>query len=513
MGCFTSEYEKLILSDPEMDIKYTATGVPQTLLSNRLSWFYDFRGPSLTIDTACSSSLNAVHLGCNSLLSGEADMAVVGGCNLMCKYQHPNIAPHAEEVLTRNKKVHPVTMLPLTTLGFLSPDGKCYSFDHRANGYSRGEGFGVIAMKRVLDAVRDGDTIRAVIRGTASNQDGKSPGITQPTRQGQEALIKAAYARAGLGPDETRFFEAHGTGTPIGDPLEAGAISACFSDSRSSDDPIYVGALKTNVGHLEGAAGVAGLIKAALVVERGLIPPNLNMEKINPKIPAEEWNMNFPSQLTVWPSAGLRRASVNSFGFGGSNAHAIVDDAYHYLQSRGLRGNHNTTIAPALPKGMPEDATRFVKAVTNGTNGTDNSHGTNGTNGSEDTTAGNETNGTNGTERKKGTNGLNGTHGDNGMNGVSHIPKSNGISHAAGPRIFLLSSNDENGISRLAVTYRDYLAQQRPPSDEGSYLRSLSYTLATKRTHFPWRAFIIADCVAKLTEALCEPPSAVSTLR
>ena len=182
-------------------------------------------------------------------------------------------------------------MASMADLGLLSPDGKCYSFDHRANGYSRGEGVGVVIIKRLDDALRDGDTIRAIIRATGSNQDGKTPVITQPNGDAQERLIRDTYRTAALDLKTTRYFEAHGTGTRIGDPTEARAIAAAFKGQRSPDAPLYIGAVKTNIGHLEGASGIAGLIKAILVLESGLIPPNLWYEKVNPEIPEATWNI------------------------------------------------------------------------------------------------------------------------------------------------------------------------------------------------------------------------------
>ncbi|CRK21966.1 hypothetical protein BN1723_017962, partial [Verticillium longisporum] len=270
VGCFTREYEAIMFKETETQQRYFATGTGTTMLANRLSYFYDLRGPSVSLDTACSSSLVACHLACASLRSGECDTALAAGCNLF---------------------YNPDTIIPLTALGFLSPDGRCYSFDSRANGYSRGEGFGMVVLKRLSDALRDGDTVRAVIRGSASNQDGRSPGITQPTRQAQVDLIRAAYDAAGLDLTRTRFFEAHGTGTPVGDPIEASAISGAFSEHRSAAEPMVVGAVKTNIGHLEGSAGIAGLIKTVLVLEHGVVPPNTWFEKPNPKIPVDEWHL------------------------------------------------------------------------------------------------------------------------------------------------------------------------------------------------------------------------------
>ena len=194
-------------------------------------------------------------------------------------------------------------MSQLSTLGFLSPDGRSYSFDSRANGYAKGEGIGVVILKRLDDAVRDGDTVRAVIRSTSINQDGRTPGITQPSKGAQTENIRSAYKFAGLPLDETAYFEAHGTGTPVGDPIEAEAIHHAFQ--RKSDNPLYIGALKSNIGHLEAGAGIAATIKSVLMLERGMIPPIAGFEKQNPAIPTDEWNLKVKHphtsyQLDMW---------------------------------------------------------------------------------------------------------------------------------------------------------------------------------------------------------------------
>ncbi|KZF19523.1 hypothetical protein L228DRAFT_214821 [Xylona heveae TC161] len=320
LGAFTNDYLGIVNSDPDALLKYKPIGTANSILANRVSWFFDLKGSSLMLDTACSSSLVALHLACQNLKNKESEMAIVSGVNVI---------------------ESPETMYGMSKIGFLSPDGICYSFDHRANGYSRGEGVGTILIKRLSAAIRDGDTVRAVIRATGSNHDGRTPGITLPSKTAQEALIRDTYASVGLNTKSTNYIEAHGTGTAAGDPIEAGAIAAAFSD-RPSQDPLLIGALKSNVGHLEAASGVAGLIKTVMILERGLVPPNINFEKVNPKIPMKRWNIDFPLKPTPWTASGVRRASVNSFGFGGANAHVVLDDAYSYLQEQGLRGIHLT---------------------------------------------------------------------------------------------------------------------------------------------------------------------------
>lgn len=270
VGCFAKEYDTIFSRDPDYQPQYQASGTGSAMLSNRLSWFYDFRGPSITLDTACSSSLNALHLACQSLLIGESSTAIVGGCNVI---------------------LNPETMMSLSNLQVLSPDSLCYSFDHRANGYSRGEGFAVIVLKRLSRALADNDTIRAIIRATGSNQDGKTPGITQPSELAQATLIKETYEKASLDLGVTRFFESHGTGTQIGDITEATAIHSVFGEVTSPEKPLVIGAVKSNIGHLEGASGLASIIKTVMILENGVIPPNINFERVNPQIPAKKWNI------------------------------------------------------------------------------------------------------------------------------------------------------------------------------------------------------------------------------
>lgn len=211
-----------------------------------------------------------------------------------------------------NMLLWPSDFVNMSHHGFLSPDGKCYSFDHRANGYSRGEGVGTVILKRLSDALRDGDTIRAVVRGTGVNQDGRTPGITLPNGTAQATLIRDVYAKAGLDPKDTLFIEPHGTGTAAGDPIEARAIAQAFDSTTRKKTPLYIGAMKSGIGHLEGAAGVASVIKSVMILESGVIPPNANFERVNPKIPVHKFNIRFPLKPTPWPAAGQRRISINA---------------------------------------------------------------------------------------------------------------------------------------------------------------------------------------------------------
>ncbi len=331
----TNDYERLSQNDIFDLPLNAASGTSRAMLSNRLSWFFNLTGPSLTLDTACSSSLYALHLACQSIRLGESTQALVTGANLIL---HPNLTSQ------------------LSAMHMVSPDGISHSFDDQANGYGRGEAVAAILVKPLLQALEDGDTIRCVIRGTGANQDGKTPGITMPSGHAQSQLIKATYQTAGLPLSETSYFEAHGTGTKIGDPTELEAIGSAFGASRPKDKPLYVGSVKTNVGHTEGTAGLAAIIKTTLALEHATLPGLVGFEKLNPKLLLEKWGLALPIRTMPWPHKGLRRASVNSFGFGGANAHAILDDAHHYLSSRGLYGSHNSVVdANSPPQGAAYD--------------------------------------------------------------------------------------------------------------------------------------------------------------
>ncbi|KFZ15400.1 hypothetical protein V502_05628, partial [Pseudogymnoascus sp. VKM F-4520 (FW-2644)] len=277
VGCFTDDYDGLLKRDMELSPKYHSVGIVPAILSNRISFCFNLKGPSLTVDTACSSSLVAVHLACQSLRAGESRVAIVGATNALI-----------------NPEIH----VGMSNMHFLSPDSTCFTFDERANGYARGEGMAALILKPLDAALRDGDTIRAVIRGTASNQDGKTAGMTLPSKDAQAELIQTAYEQAGCDPAATGYFEAHGTGTAAGDPIEASAIGATLGKFRGpgEEGKLFVGSVKTNIGHLEGASGLAGLIKAVLSLERGVVLPNLWFEKGNPAIDFEGWRIRVPTE-------------------------------------------------------------------------------------------------------------------------------------------------------------------------------------------------------------------------
>ncbi len=293
---------------------YTGTGSAFSIAANRLSYTFDFRGPSVAIDTACSSSLVAIHQACQALKQGEASLALAGGVNL---------------ILT------PDLSMTFSKAGMLAPDGRCKTFDASADGYVRGEGCGVLVLKRLSDAERDNDRILAVIKGSAVNQDGRSNGLTAPNALSQQAVLHQAMDNAGVSPTEINYIEAHGTGTALGDPIEMAALKAVLG---KGDTPCWVGSVKTNIGHLEAAAGAAGVMKTVLAMQHQHIPPHLHLQSLNPHIHIDDSRLQVPTQAQVWekPCAG-----VSSFGFGGTNAHLILAP-YEDAEHQGLHSHAET---------------------------------------------------------------------------------------------------------------------------------------------------------------------------
>jgi len=284
---------------------YYGSGVSASIASGRLAYVFGFQGPAISINTSCSSSLVGVHLACQSLRSKECDMALAGGVSLMLR-------PDATIALTKHM--------------LMASDGRCKTFDQKADGYVRGEGCGIIVLKRLSDAVGDRDQILAVIKGTAINQDGPSSGLTAPHGPAQQEVIRTALKNAGVRPADIGYVETHGTGTALGDPIEVQAIDAVLGNGRSSNSPLYIGAVKTNIGHLEAAAGMASLIKTILVLEHKEIPPHLNMQTPNPFIPWDRLNVKVPQKKESWPENAPLLAGVSSFGFSGTNVHIVLSD-------------------------------------------------------------------------------------------------------------------------------------------------------------------------------------------
>jgi myxalamid-type polyketide synthase MxaD len=307
IGISNNDYGRIQFSDPERIDAYAGTGNALSIAANRISYIFDFRGPSIAVDTACSSSLVAVHQACASLRSGESTLALAGGVNLI---------------------LSPAITINFSKAGAMAPDGRCKAFDARANGYVRSEGAGVVVLKPLSKAIADGDPIYAIIRGSAVNQDGRSNGLMAPNPQAQEAVLREAYRRAEVSPGDIRYVEAHGTGTLLGDPIEARALGAVLAPDRPAERPCLLGSVKTNLGHLEAAAGIAGLIKVALALRHREIPPSLHFEEPNPHIPFDELPLQVQTTLEQWPAEPAPAlAGVSSFGFGGTNAHVVLQAA------------------------------------------------------------------------------------------------------------------------------------------------------------------------------------------
>ena len=492
IGHFTSDYREMIFRDPDSAPIYTFSGTSKTSLANRISWLFDLQGPSFSLDTACSSSLVALHLACQSLRTGESDIAIVGGVNLL---------------------LNPEMFMYFSNQHFLSPDGKCKSFDESGNGYGRGEGIAALVLKRVDDAIAGQDPIRAIIRGTGSNQDGHTKGFTLPSAEAQATLIRDTYSAAGLDFRDTRYVEAHGTGTQAGDTEETLALSETISKEHSFHDPLYIGSVKSNIGHLEACAGLGGVFKSILILECGMIPPTIHYKKGNPRIKFEEWGLEVPITLTPWPTPGLRRISVNSFGYGGTNAHAILDDAYHYLQSHGVQAMHYTEIsgraienvglmsrspmdsppsspvktrfselANRVPHSVPDD---IAKSTLNGT--------------THDITN---------DKSKSSTNGY--VNGDvtpytNGYVNADERPQNNRNDKGPNvtPRLFLFSAQDKEGLKRTKQALADHLLSKLGDESLNSqtYLADLSFTLSRRAT-LQWRTSITASSIQQLWENL-----------
>ncbi|TVY30663.1 Lovastatin diketide synthase [Lachnellula hyalina] len=427
-GCFTNDYLSVLQQDYEAEQRHAVMGVAPSMLANRVSWFFNFKGTSMNLDSACSSSLVALHLACQDLRAGTASM--VGDKIAFARW---NVGlPTQALVGGANMVYHPDFMKMMTTFNFLSPDSRSWSFDERANGYARGEGTAVIVIKRLTDALRDGDTLRSIIRNTGTNQDGKTPGITQPSQEAQADLIKRTYKQANLDMGPTRFFEAHGTGTKVGDPAEANAIGQAFRRYRTADDPLYIGAVKANIGHLEGCSGLAGIIKALLTLEKGLIPPIAGFKCLNSNINATALHIH----------VSIMKAIVNSFGFGGTNATVILDDAYHFLELNGLQGYHRTSHISTRAVSIVEDHHNLDK-------------------------------------------GLQPIGLQNGPMPVIDRMQRKEVS--AAPQLLVWSSSEQTSALKLTEAYCEQLSQHKLQIDE------LAHALASRRTHFVWRNSVVVD--------------------
>ncbi|MCJ1264132.1 hypothetical protein MMC22_004003 [Lobaria immixta] len=307
VGSYSSDYSDMQARDPEDRSPSWTVGSGRAMLSNRISHFLDIKGPSMTIDTACSGSLISLDLACRYLHTRDADGAIVAGCNLYMSPEH-NMDMSAARASS-------------------SSTGRCHTFDAKADGYIKAEAVNMVVLKRLDDAVRDKDPIRAIVRGSSTNSDGWTVGIASPSPEAQAVAIRRAYVRAGIADIQgTSYIECHGTGTQAGDPMEVSGVASVFSESRTADHPLIIGSVKSNVGHSEPAAGITGLIKTILALENGIIPGNPTFETPNPKIDFHKLKVHVSKTTIPWPDVPFRRAGVNSFGFGGSNAHAVIDE-------------------------------------------------------------------------------------------------------------------------------------------------------------------------------------------
>ena len=305
MGVMHHDYAFILGQQLGLLDAYASSGTHYSIIANRISFTFDLKGPSFAVDAACSSSLATVHMAVQSLRRKECDLALAGGVNLL---------------------LSPMQSIAYSKWGMLSPDGRCYTFDSRANGFVRGEGCGIVILKRLLDAIADGDRIRAIIRGSAAGQDGRTNVMTAPSGVAQQQVIRDALANGGVDPALVTYVEAHGTGTPLGDPIEVEALASVYG--KPARYPCVLGAVKTNMGHLEGAAGIAGFIKATLCLEHGLIPPNLNFATVNPHLPLQGNRLALATELRAWEVPEQRRfAGVSSFGAGGTNVHVVLEEA------------------------------------------------------------------------------------------------------------------------------------------------------------------------------------------
>jgi acyl transferase domain-containing protein/acyl carrier protein len=343
VGISNTDYFLLAANQIGFD-QYLGLGVDSSLLAGRLSYILGLQGPSMTVATVCSSSLVAIHLGCNALNAKECDMALAGGVHL-------NLAPQS-------------TMY-VCMVQALAPDGRCKTFDATADGYGRGEGCGMVVMKRLSDALADGDNIYAVIRGSAVNHDGPSGGLTVPNGPAQEKVLHQALNAAGITPTAISYIEAHGTGTPLGDPIEVRALDRVMGKGRTQNNPLIIGSVKTNIGHLEAAGGIAGLIKIVLALQHGEIPPHLHFNQPNPHIDWDKLPMIVPTVCMSWPK-GERIAGVSAFGMSGTNAHLVVGEVPTREQAPVTieRPRHLLTLSAKTPEALTALAKRYSQHLT-----------------------------------------------------------------------------------------------------------------------------------------------------
>ncbi|KAL8713811.1 MAG: hypothetical protein Q9225_006708, partial [Loekoesia sp. 1 TL-2023] len=439
VGAAQIDYTSLLYKDVDDIPVYQSTGTSANILSKRISYVFDLKGPSITMDTACSSSLAALHTACQSLRAGDISQAIVCGVHVM---------------------LNPDTMVGMSML--------------RGTGYGRGEGVVSLLLKPLDAAIRDGDNIRAIIRNTGINQDGKTNGITFPSCEAQANLMESVYQTAGLDPAETDYIEAHGTGTAAGDPIEAEAISRVFTKCRSSMEPLVVGSVKTNIGHLEAASGLAGVVKTIFALENGVIPPNINFETPNKDIPLADWKLKVPTSLQSWPNPRLRRASISNFGFGGTNAHVILEQYEKDRLQNGPSSTHGIN-------GHNEDDSDYVSEL-NGRHGGDGNPCINGV---SDHTA-----------EKSGESLVSDI-----INECSEVEEPTKEQQPSTRRLFVLTSKDKISLKRQMEGIASYLSETAK-LDDASLMERLAFTLCQRRSILDWREAVSASTPTELCEAL-----------
>ncbi len=427
MGVGNYDYCRILTKDINLVNAYDGTGNTLSITANRLSYLLNLRGPSTVIETACSSSLVALHFACRSLQTGESDLCLVGGASLM---------------------LSPEPFIAYSHARMMAPDGRCKTFDARADGYVRGEGCGMVVIKRLSDAVRDHDNILAVVQGTAINQDGLSNGLTAPNGPSQQAVIRQALKNAGVSPADISYVETHGTGTSLGDPIEVKSLKAVLMGDRQPDQPCWIGSAKTNIGHLEAASGIVGLIKVVLAMQHQEIPPHLHFEQLNPYISLKGTTFQIPTERQPWiVNSGRRLAGISAFGFGGTNCHVILED--FSLGSHGLEAERQS--------GMSQTSASSHFSITNGAT-------------SNGATSGAVV----------------------AQHPVRHVETGDRPYH-----ILTLSAKQEKALRELAQRYADYLTAH-PDVD----LAEVCFTANTGRSHFDHRLAAVAESTDQLREQL-----------
>ncbi|KAL8420676.1 hypothetical protein RB594_003459 [Gaeumannomyces avenae] len=456
VGSGLHEYSERMGDDVFATKTFTATGLAPCMLANRISYFFDISGPSIVLDAACASSVYAAHQACSAIRNGDCDAAFVGASAL---------------------SLGPGTWLALEKTGALSTQGRSFSYDAKAAGFGRGEGGACLLIKRLDAALEAGDPIHAVIRSSACNHGGRSEGITMPNGVAHRKLLWETHQAAGLDPSDTPVVEGHGTGTAAGDPIEAGAFTAVLARDRTAENPIYVGSVKSNFGHLEGASGMLGMIKAILMVKHGVVLPTAGFESINPRIQDKE-KIRVPDVPIPWPENEPRRIIVTNFGFGGSNSAIIFDQAPErsIASHNGLNGAKGANGVDGTKNAANSHTNGHANGDTKGhTNGHTDGHGNGYTNGHSNGLTNDQTNG--------------------------HANDHAAVEKTSQPRLFVFSAKSEASLTAYLPSFGEYLDEAEVPDDD-VFLRDLGYTLGQRRTQHAFRAFAVADSVEGLQEKL-----------